>query len=63
MTKQLSFDDEAVAELEAAAGWYEARRQDLGLDFVAAIREALDNEIRILAIAHTSREPGFWRGR
>lgn len=23
----------------------------------------LDNEIRVLAIAHTSREPGFWRGR
>jgi len=23
----------------------------------------LDAEIRILAIAHMSREPGFWRGR
>lgn len=23
----------------------------------------LDEEIRVVAIAHTSREPGFWRGR
>ncbi len=23
----------------------------------------LDNEIRVLAIAHSSREPGFWRNR
>lgn len=23
----------------------------------------LGDEIRVLAIAHTSREPGFWRGR
>lgn len=23
----------------------------------------LDAEIRVLAIAHTSREPGFWRNR
>jgi toxin ParE1/3/4 len=23
----------------------------------------LETEIRVLAIAHTSREPGFWRGR
>ncbi|MBA3393119.1 MAG: type II toxin-antitoxin system RelE/ParE family toxin [Deltaproteobacteria bacterium] len=85
-----------------AAEWYEARRQDLGIDFVTAVREALlrvaeapqtwplvrdvpeqlnvrrfllrrfpysvvfielDAEIRVLAIAHTSREPGFWRAR
>jgi hypothetical protein len=39
MTKPLRFDDEAVEELEAAAGWYEA-------------------EIRIVAIARTSREQG-----
>lgn len=102
MTKPLRLDDEAVEELEAAAAWYEARRQDLGLDFVATIREALlriadrpqtwplapgvperlgarrfllrrfpysvvfvelDTEIRVIAVAHTSREPGFWRRR
>ena len=102
MTKSITFDDEAVEELESAAQWYEARRQDLGIDFVRDVREALlriasrprtwplapnvpehlnarrfvlrrfpyavvfaelASEIRVLAIAHTSREPGFWRGR
>src|SRR5262245_51185894 len=102
MTKPITFDDEAVEELESAAQWYEARREDLGIDFVRDVREALlriasrphtwpaapnvpehlhvrrfvlrrfpyavvfadlANEIRVLAIAHTSREPGFWRGR
>jgi hypothetical protein len=27
--------------MDMAAGWYEARRQDLGIDFVTAVREAL----------------------
>ena len=100
MTKPLRFDDEAVEEMDAAAEWYEARREDLGLEFVAEVRQALiaianaphtwpqvageeprvrrvllrrfpyaivyiqlDAEIRILAVAHTSREPGFWRTR
>jgi plasmid stabilization system protein ParE len=99
MTKSLRFDDEAVEEMDAAAKWYEARRENLGLEFVAEVRQALiaianaphtwpvaggeprarrfllrrfpysivyiqlDAEIRILAVAHTSREPGFWRTR
>jgi len=29
----------------------------------AVVYLELANEIRILAIAHTSREPGFWRQR
>ena len=29
----------------------------------AVVYIELDNEIRVLAVAHTSREPGFWRGR
>jgi plasmid stabilization system protein ParE len=102
MTKPLRFDDEAAEELDMAAAWYEARRRNLGVDFMTAVREALqriaatprtwplvrdvperlnvrrfllrrfpysivfiepDEEIRVLAIAHTSREPGFWRHR
>jgi plasmid stabilization system protein ParE len=99
MTKPLRFDDEAVEEMDAAAEWYEARRENLGLEFIAEIRQALiaiangphtwpvvgedprarrfvlrrfpyaiiyiqlDAEIRILAVAHSSREPGFWRTR
>lgn len=41
MTKPLRFDDEAVEDLESAAAWYEPRRQSLGIEFVAAICEAL----------------------
>ena len=29
----------------------------------AIVYVELDDEIRVLAIAHTSREPGFWRER
>jgi plasmid stabilization system protein ParE len=99
MTKPLRFDDEAVEEMDAAAQWYEARRENLGLEFIAEVRQALTSianlpdtwpivraesrarrfvlrrfpyaivyihleaEIRVLAVAHTSREPGFWRTR
>jgi len=102
MTKPLRFDDEATEELETAADWYEARRENLGFEFMTAVRDALDRiaegpqtwsltpdvpmrlnvrrfllrrfpyaivyveletEIRLLAVAHTSREPGFWRNR
>ncbi len=102
MSKPVRFDDEAVEEFDAAAEWYEAQGRNLGVDFVVAVRGALDRvvhnpeawprapgvpqqlnvrrmhlrrfpysivflelaaEIRVLAIAHTSREPGFWRDR
>ncbi len=102
MTKPLRFDDEAAEELDAAAAWYEARRENLGVELIGEIRQALTAianaprtwphvagideplrvhrfllrrfpyavvyvelaaEIRILAVAHTSREPGFWRDR
>lgn len=102
MTKPLRFDDEAAEELAMASDWYETRRKNLGLEFTAAVRDALariaehprtwplaadvaeslavrrvllrrfpyaivyvelDAEIRLVAVAHTSREPGFWRTR
>jgi len=89
-------------ELDVAATWYETRRPNLGIDFIAAVREAilrvaanpqacplardvpphlrvrkfplrrfpysivfieLDDEIRVLAIAHGSRQPRYWRPR
>lgn len=102
MTKPLRFDDEATEEMNAAAEWYEARRENLGIEFVAEVRQALatiastpetwtlipevderlgvrrfllrrfpyavvyldlPSELRVLAIAHMSREPGYWRKR
>jgi toxin ParE1/3/4 len=102
MIKPLRLDDEAAEELEVAAVWYEDRRDHLGLELIAAVREGfqriaerpqawplvrdvplhfgvrkfilrrfpysivfleLEEEIRVLAIAHGSRQPGYWRRR
>lgn len=51
MAKPLRVGSEADEELLAAARWYDQRRPGLG------------KEIRILAFAHTSRRPGYWRDR
>ncbi|HEX4418938.1 MAG TPA: type II toxin-antitoxin system RelE/ParE family toxin [Kofleriaceae bacterium] len=104
MTKPLRLDVEAAEELDDAGRWYEARRANLGIEFLLAVRDAfarieadpqawplarqvparlqsrvrscllrrfpyavvyveLDHEIRVLALAHGSREPGYWRHR
>jgi toxin ParE1/3/4 len=95
--------DDALADLDAAATWYEEQREGLGLELVAEFRERLafalempgagapaghtpgGNEIRrhrlrrfkryaillatidgtstVLAFAHSSRRPGYWRDR
>ncbi len=39
---KLRFLDEASAEAEAAAGWYESKQRGLGVDFHKALDEALD---------------------
>jgi hypothetical protein len=40
----------ALAELDEAVAWHEARRTGWGSQLV-------------VAVAHTSREPKYWRGR
>jgi plasmid stabilization system protein ParE len=42
MSKPLRIDEEADAELLAAASWYELQRQGLGADFLAAVDDAVD---------------------
>ena len=42
MTKPLRFDDDAAEEMEEAAQRYEARRANLGRDFLAAVRAVTD---------------------
>lgn len=42
MTKPVRFDDEAADELEMAAQWYEARRTNLGFDFLTVVRDGLE---------------------
>ena len=102
MSRPVSFEPEASHELEAAALWYETQRSGLGLTFLAAVDEAVDQlttwpeagtlvpgvpahlkvrqapvvrfpyrvaylvmsrELRVLAVAHTRRRPGYWRSR
>ena len=102
MSRNVTFDPEALLELDDAARWYNERRSDLGSDFLqtvggtveslanrkilglripaldasSAVRrvrvprfpyqvvfEAIDNEVRILAVAHDRQRPGYWSDR
>jgi toxin ParE1/3/4 len=90
--------DEAKAELEEAAAWYEAKRSGLGAEFVSAVENAIlrihenpqwgaryertrfrfklvrrfpyvvfyadgKDVLRVIAVAHGKRRPGYWRHR
>ena len=95
--KRVVFHPEAEVEFLAAAGFYEAQRRGLGLEFIAEVRRAAHTlqqhpelghrfsrrlrrllvqrfpygllyrieaeEIFIVAVAHLSRRPGYWRRR
>lgn len=43
MSLRLRVDDEASAELEDAARWYERRHAGLGLELLAAVDRAIDH--------------------
>jgi plasmid stabilization system protein ParE len=99
---RVRFDDEADAEYRSAGRWYEARRNNLGIEFFDAVDATIDQivtmpragsmvgllpveltvrrravqrfpyhvvylelptHIRILAIAHDRRKPGYWNER
>jgi len=99
---RVRFDIDADVEYRAAARWYEARREHLGIEFLDAVDAAIDHivalphaglpvkqlshalrvrrrpvarfpyhvvylemttHIRILAIAHDRRKPGYWQAR
>lgn len=68
MNVRVRFEDEADAEYRAAGRWYETRRVGLGLEFLDAVDAAIGQvveleapeELRILAVAHDRREPGYW---
>jgi toxin ParE1/3/4 len=42
MSLPVAFFEEAEAEFDEAAAWYERRREGLGRDFVAKVQEVLD---------------------
>ena len=99
---KLRIDPSAEEETREAAAWYEEQRSGLGVEFLAAVDDAVhrirrtpesytrletlpeeesvrrfvlsrfpyaiiyeltDDEINILAVAHTRRRPGYWRNR
>jgi plasmid stabilization system protein ParE len=43
VTIEIRFLDEAIAELDHAAGWYQSQRDGLGLTFLAAVDRAVDS--------------------
>ena len=102
MNPKVRFEDEADAEYRGASRWYEARRAQLGIEFLDAVDAAIDQivampragplvprmpsdlpvrrhgvtrfpyhviyietetDVRILAIAHDRRRPGYWKPR
>lgn len=102
MAKPVRVDTEARREIREAAGWYEARRDGLGVEFLGAVDDAIGRaarlgpecrtafgvppefgvrrvlvkrfpyvvyfaelpaSVRIIAVGHERRQPGFWRGR
>ena len=101
-SKPVRLDPEALAELEAAAIWYDAQESGLGNALLFEVTQVLDlirqgparyapapgvpwdlgvrrallrqfpyvvafmeltEEIRVLAIAHGKKRPGYWRRR
>jgi hypothetical protein len=64
MIKPVCLDEEAAEELDVAAVWYEERRPNLLQRFpYSIVFIELEDELRVLAIAHGSRQPGYWRAR
>ena len=65
----------AALEAVEAAAWYELQRPGLGVEFGGAMRLILKRfpydivvfdhhgEALVLAVAHHSRRPGYWRNR
>jgi plasmid stabilization system protein ParE len=55
MTPRLFVRDDAAADIEAAAGWYEDQRPGLGTEYARAIRAqlaAVEREPRLFRVVH-----------
>ena len=55
-----SFMNKRAPEYDAAFDLYLERSPDAALRFDAEVDQG---EIQVLAIAHTSRKPGYWKER
>ena len=69
--KTVRVEPEAKEELAAAALWYEQRREGLGRELLAEVDAVLaaiafielPTVVRVLAVAHERRRPGYCVGR
>ena len=96
--KPVVLHDQAKAEVEEAAAWYERQRLGLGGKFRVAVEEAIqrirenpqagpryaaarfryvlvrrfpyvvfygegEHAVRVMAVAHGRRKPGYWKSR
>jgi toxin ParE1/3/4 len=43
VSAQLDIREDALADIEAAAGWYEEQQRGLGADFARAVRQAINS--------------------
>lgn len=71
MSLRVHFEPEADTEYQQAGVWYEGRREALGKEFFDEVRRLpyhvvyleTAEELRILAVAHDRRRPGYWQTR
>lgn len=77
--RELRYLDAARADLDAAVSWHEMQRSsDAASRFLEQIGASIERIVRlryaifylltpdavtVIAIAHTSRRPGYWRNR
>lgn len=57
MNRRIRFDAQASIELTEAVRWYESQRPGLGAELLDAVD---DEEILVVAVAHTKRRPDYW---
>jgi hypothetical protein len=62
----LEFLEDAAVELELAVTWYDTQRPGLGAEFLDALRATVQYAAgtrTVVAVAHLSRKPGYWKDR
>jgi toxin ParE1/3/4 len=56
---RIAASGETLPVLEGAYHWVRVKR----FPYLLIFRRGISGEYRVVAVAHTSRRPGYWRGR
>ena len=56
---RISSDSEFLPKLGSVYRWVRVRR----FPYVLIFRQRSQESVMVMAVAHTSRQPGYWRGR